>query len=113
MRDTPVLPPADPLPADAAPTLDALRQRRAAILAVAAAYGARSVRVFGSVARGEAAADSDVDFLVDMEPGQTLLDRAGLWIGLRELLDRPVDVVTESGLSARMRARVLSEAVPL
>lgn len=113
MRAAPALPPADPLPAGAAPTLDALRQRRAAILAVAAAYGARSVRVFGSVARGDADAASDVDFLVEMEPGQTLLDRAGLWIGLRELLDRPVDVVTVGGLDGRMRARVLGEAVPL
>jgi predicted nucleotidyltransferase len=113
VRDTPALPAADPLPAGVAPTLDALRERRAAIRPVAAAHGGRSVRVFGSVARGDAEADSDVDFLVEMEPGQTLLDRTGIRVGLGELLDRPVDVVTVGGLNARMRARVLAEAVLL
>jgi len=71
------------------------------------------VRVFGSVARGDARDDSDVDFLVDMEPGRTLLDLGGLLYDLRKLLDRPVDVVTENGLKDRIRPRVLKEAVPL
>lgn len=111
MRTPPVLPAADPLPAGAAPTLDALRQRRAAILA--AADGARSVCVFGSVARGEADAESDVDFLVEMEPGRSLFDLGGILMGLRDLLGRDVDVATPGGLKARIRERVLADAVPL
>lgn len=80
------------------------------ILKIAAEHGARNVRVFGSVARGEARADSDVDFLVDMEPGRTLFDMGGLLMDLRDLLGREVDVVTEQGLKPRIRDRVLKEA---
>ena len=80
---------------------------------IAAKYGARNIRIFGSVARGEADAASDVDFLVDMEPGRSLLDLGGLQIELESLLDRRVDVVTERGLKARIRDRVLREAVPV
>ncbi|MCC6627808.1 MAG: nucleotidyltransferase domain-containing protein [Chloroflexi bacterium] len=87
--------------------------QREEIIRVAAAHGARNVRVFGSVARGEADADSDVDFLVDLEPGRSLLDLGGLLSDLETLLDRPVDVVTERGLRARIRDRVLREAIPL
>ena len=90
-----------------------LNQKREEILRIAARRGARNVRVFGSVARGDATADSDVDFLVDMEPGRSLLDLGGLLVDLRELLARPVDVVTEAGLRDRIRPRVLREAVPL
>jgi len=82
-------------------------------LRIAAKYGARNIRIFGSVARGEADAASDVDFLVDMEPGRSLLDLGGLQIELESLLDRRVDVVTERGLKARIRDRVLREAVPV
>jgi predicted nucleotidyltransferase len=91
----------------------ALREKRDAILSLAARYGARNVRVFGSVARGEADERSDVDFLVEMEPGRSLLDLGGLLMDLRELLGRKVDIVTERGLKPRLRARVLKEAVPL
>ena len=90
-----------------------LKQKRADILRVAARHGARNVRVFGSVARGDADAASDVDFLVDMEPGRTLLDLGGLLYDLRELLGRPVDVVTTKGLRERIRARVLKDVVSL
>ncbi len=90
-----------------------LRERREAILQLAAKRGARNVRVFGSVARGEARPDSDVDFLVDMEPGRSLLDLGGLLVELEALLGCPVDVVTEKGLKDRIRAQVLEEAVPL
>lgn len=76
-------------------------------------YGARNPRVFGSVARGDADAGSDVDFLVEMEPGRSLFDLGGLQYELERLLGRPVDVVTERGLKARIRGRVLREAVPL
>lgn len=75
--------------------------------------GAHNVRLFGSVARGEDDDQSDVDFLVDLEPGRSLLDLGGLLMDLQEILGRPVDVVTEKGLRERLRQRVLREAVPL
>ena len=90
-----------------------LDDKRQAILAIAARRGARRVRVFGSFARGTADEKSDVDFLVEMEPGRGLLDMGGLLMDLRELIGRDVDVVTEQGLKPRMRDRVLAEAVPL
>ena len=90
-----------------------LKARREEILVIAARHGARNIRVFGSVARGEARPDSDVDFLIELERGRSLLDHAGLLVDLEELLGRKVDVVTERGLRPRIRDRVLSEAVPL
>jgi len=93
--------------------LEELRARRDEILRVAAKRGARHVRVFGSVARGDADDRSDVDFLVDLEQGRSLLDLGGLLMDLQELLGHRVDVVTERGLKARIRSRVLREAVPL
>lgn len=92
---------------------EVLKSRRDDILRVAAAHGARNLRVFGSVARGEADESSDVDFIVELEPGRTLFDLGGLLMDLRELLNRDVDVVTEAGLKARIRERVLREARPL
>jgi len=90
-----------------------LIQKRDEILSLAERRGARNVRVFGSVARDEARADSDVDFLVDLDPDRSLLDVGGLAMDLSLLLDRPVDVVTEAGLRERIRSRVLREARPL
>lgn len=90
-----------------------LRTRRAEILALAARRGARNIRVFGSVARGEADEKSDVDLLVDMEPGRSLLDLGGLWSDLNRLLGIKVDLVTENGLRESIREKVLREAVPL
>jgi uncharacterized protein len=90
-----------------------LKSRRADILQVAAQHGARNVRVFGSVARGEARPDSDIDVLVELEAGRSLLDLGGLLMDLQDLLGREVDVVTEPGLRDRIRERVLKEAVPL
>ena len=90
-----------------------LRDKREAILQVAAKHGARNVRVFGSVARGEADDQSDIDFLVDIEPGRSLLDLGGLLMDLQDLLGQNVDVVTERGLKPRIRERVLHEAVAL
>jgi len=92
---------------------DLLRAKREEILRIAAQHGARNVRIFGSVARGEAKLDSDVDVLVDLEPGRSLLDHAALMLELEELLRCKVDVATERGLRARVRDRVLREAVPL
>jgi uncharacterized protein len=90
-----------------------LKDKREAILQIAAKHGARNVRVFGSVARGEADDQSDIDFLVDMEPGRSLLDLGGLLVDLQDLLGQNVDVVTERGLKPRIRERVLHEAVAL
>ena len=84
--------------------------KRDAILALAAKYGASNVRVFGSVAEGEATEASDVDFLVDMEPGRSLFDLGGLLMDLQELLGRKVDVVTEPALHWYIRERVLHQA---
>jgi predicted nucleotidyltransferase len=94
-------------------TLDELRSRRSEIIEVARARGASRVRVFGSVARGEGNDDSDVDFLVNLEPGRNLMDLGGLLMDLRDLLQRDVDVVTEPGLRPRVAERVLSDAVEL
>ena len=90
-----------------------LEERRDEILRVAARYGARNVRIFGSVARHEATEMSDLDLLVDLEPGRSLLDLGGLLMELQELLHCKVDVITETGLRNRIRERVLGEAVPL
>ncbi len=94
-------------------TIDTLRSRRAEILAVARKHGARNVRVFGSVARGNAGPNSDVDILVELEHGRSLLDHAALMLDLSDLLGCMVDVVTDRGIRPRIRDRVLSEAVPL
>lgn len=90
-----------------------LRQQRAAILALASRYGARNVRVFGSIARGTAGVHSDVDFLVDVEPGTTLWDVVGLWQDLETLLGRKVDLLTDGGISPYLRDRIYAEAQPL
>jgi uncharacterized protein len=90
-----------------------LNDKRDEILRLAAQHGARNLRVFGSVARGEAGSESDVDFLVDLAPGYGLFDLGGLLMDLQELLGRSVDVLTESGLHWYIRERVLQEAVPL
>lgn len=90
-----------------------LKARREEILRIAARHGARNLRVFGSVARGDADEQSDIDLLVEMEPGRSLMDHAALWLELQELLGRKVDVVSERGIKARIRSRVLAEAVPL
>ena len=86
---------------------------REQILETARRYGARRVRVFGSVARGTADEHSDIDFLVELAPGRSLMDLGGMLYELRHLLGVEVDVVTEKGLRPRIRERVLSEAVEL
>jgi len=92
---------------------DVLREKREEILRIAARHGARNVRVFGSVARGEADERSDIDLVVEFEPGRSLLDHAALWLELQELLGCKVDVVSDRGIKPRIRDRVLREAVPL
>jgi hypothetical protein len=77
---------------------------------MAARHGARNVRVFGSTARGDARSDSDVDLLVSVEPGRTLLDVIALEQDLEALLARRVEVLTEGGLSPYLKERILNEA---
>jgi uncharacterized protein len=90
-----------------------LKEKREAILQIAAKHGARNMRVFGSVARGEAGKQSDIDFLVDLEPGRSLLDLGGLLMDLKDLLGRDVDLVTEESIYWLLRRRILKEARPL
>lgn len=90
-----------------------LKEKRDEILRIASKHGARNVRVFGSVARGEADGGSDLDLLVELEPGRSLMDHAALWLELQEALGRRVDVVSDRGIKPRIRERVLREAVPI
>ncbi|MBI5787340.1 MAG: nucleotidyltransferase family protein [Candidatus Schekmanbacteria bacterium] len=90
-----------------------LKEKRDGILRIAARHGARNVRVFGSVARGEADERSDIDFLVEMEAGRSLLDHAALWLELQDFLGCKVDVISDRGIKPRVRERVLREAVAL
>jgi len=90
-----------------------LRSKRDEILRIARAHGARNVRIFGSAARGEADDASDVDFLVEFEPGTSLLQHGAMIAELEELLGRQVDVAPERTLREHLRERVLREAVPL
>lgn len=94
-------------------TLQELRQTREQILQVAARHGAGNVRVFGSLARGDSSATSDVDFLVDLAPERTLMNLGGLLVELQETLRQPVDVATESMLRPKVRAQAMRDAVPL
>jgi predicted nucleotidyltransferase len=71
------------------------------------------VRIFGSVARGDPTPNSDLDILVDMEEGRSLLDLVALWQDLQDLLGMRVDVISEGGMSPYLRAKILAEAVPL
>jgi predicted nucleotidyltransferase len=95
------------------PITHQLRAQRQAILRLAQAHGVRNLRIFGSVARGEADVTSDLDLLVDLEPGRSLFDLGGLTVDLEALLGCPIDIVTENGLKPRIRSRVLAEAIEL
>ncbi|MEN6357393.1 MAG: nucleotidyltransferase family protein [Armatimonadota bacterium] len=92
---------------------ETINQKRQDILNTAAMYGAYNVRLFGSAARGEDDASSDIDFLVDIESGRTLLDHAALVVALEDLLGRKVDVATERNLKDRIKPRVIQEAILL
>lgn len=93
--------------------LEGIRLRRADIDRLAARYGARNVRVFGSVARGEAGPASDLDVLVAFDRGRSLLDLIGFEQDLAELFGCRVDVVSEGGISPHLEDRILAEAEPL
>ncbi|MBI4497877.1 MAG: nucleotidyltransferase family protein [Chloroflexi bacterium] len=90
-----------------------VKARREDILRIAASHGARTVYVFGSLARGQARPDSDLDILVELDPGRSLLDIVAIKQDLEDLLGREVDVVTEAALSPYIREQVLKEAVRL
>lgn len=94
-------------------TNELLSLKRKEILEISKKYGAYHIRIFGSVAKGTADQNSDIDFLIEMERGRTLLDLGGLLMDLQNLLGCKVDVVTERGLRQRIRSRVLKEAVPI
>ena len=87
--------------------------KRAEILGILASHGARNPRIFGSVARGQETPSSDIDMLVEMESGRTLLDLVGLEQELTDVLGRRVDVVTDGGLSPYLRDRIVGETLPL
>lgn len=99
-------------PGEYPPTLEDLRARRDEILGITSKHGARDVRVFGSVARGEARKSSDIDLLVEFEPGRTVLDLSGLILNLQDALGRKVDVVEVKPTSPTAE-RIEREAVPL
>ena len=86
---------------------------REEIIKIASRYGAYNIRVFGSVARGDDTPTSDIDLLVDMEPGRSLLDLGALLMDLQDLLGCTVDILTEKGLKNRIRERVMKDAVSL
>lgn len=90
-----------------------IKEKRKEILRIARKHGAYNVRVFGSVVRGEAGPESDLDFLVELERGRSLFDHAALLIELEKLLGCKVDVVTEKGLRNKIRDRILKEAISL
>jgi len=90
-----------------------LKAKRNEILALTTKHGATKVRLIGSVARREETQESDIDFLVEMESGRSLLDHAALILDLEALLGRKVDIASDRGLRPRVRERVLKEAVPL
>jgi len=90
-----------------------LQQKRAEILRIAATHGVLSIRVFGSVARGDDDGTSDVDFLIEMEDGRSLLDLGRLLQDLQDLLGRKVDLAEPEGLHWYIRDRILREAVAL
>ena len=93
--------------------VELIHDKREEILRIAAKHGARRIRIFGSVARGEAGPQSDVDFLVDVGPAHSPFFPGGLVVDLETLLGRRVDVVEPDGLYAPLKAAVLQEAVPL
>lgn len=88
-------------------------RKRDQILATAGKFGATNLRLFGSIAHGEANERSDVDLLVEFESGRTLIDHIGLVLALQTLLGRNVDVATPGTLHVRIRKKVLAEAIPL
>ena len=93
--------------------IEELKEKREQIYGIAERHGARTVQVFGSLARGESGGGSDVDFLIELEPGRTLLDIIAMKQDLEDLLQRKVDVVTERAVSPYIRNEILAQAISL
>jgi uncharacterized protein len=89
------------------------REKRTEILEAASRFGATRIRLFGSIVRGEAHPNSDIDVLVDFEAGRTLIDQAGLLLALQKITGRNVDVATPHTLHPQIKEQVLAEAVEL
>ncbi len=94
-------------------TIDILQKKREDVLEVAERHGVTSIRIFGSVARGEESSESDIDLLITTGPNVSPWFPAGLILDLEQLLGRHIDIVTESGLNPLLRDQVLTEAVAL
>jgi len=94
-------------------TIDILQEKREDVIEVAERHGVTSIRVFGSVARGDESPESDIDLLVTTGPSVSAWFPAGLILDLEQLLGRHIDIVTESGLNPLLRDQVLTEAVEL
>ena len=93
--------------------MELLKEKRDSVIALAARHGAKNLRVFGSVSRGDAGLASDIDLLVKMEEGRSLLDLSALTLDLQDLLGVKMDVVSEDGLYWLLRRRILKEAKSL
>ncbi len=93
--------------------LDEIKSKRQQIIDLGRQYGAIKIRIFGSVARGESGPQSDIDILVNLEPGRSALELGGLLMDLQDLLGCQVDIVTEKGLNQHIKDQVLQEAVDL
>jgi hypothetical protein len=93
--------------------IETLKEKRAEIISIAERNGGRKVRVFGSLARGDSGMDSDVDFLIELEPERSLLDIVAIKQDLEDLLQRKVDVVTESAVSPYIRKEIVRQAISL
>jgi uncharacterized protein len=113
VRATPPFPARTSVRGQLGPRARELRRHRRRLLAAASDRGVRRVRVFGSLARGEEIPGSDIDLLVDLEPGRTLLDLAAFRREAQGILGLPVDVATPDMLKERIRAEVEAEAIPL
>ena len=96
-----------------APTLDDLRARRDEIVALAEKYGVFDIRVFGSVARGDATPDSDFDLIVNARPGTSVFDLVGLWLDLKDLLGRDVSLITDGIEDQRFLRHIQRDLVAL
>lgn len=94
-------------------TMEIIKRKRSEIKKISQLHGVRNISVFGSVASNSAGVDSDVDFLVDLDEGRSLLDLGGLLMDLQELLGCKVDVVTKKGLHWYLKDKILKEARPL
>jgi predicted nucleotidyltransferase len=94
-------------------TREEIQRRRDEILRIAARHGAHDIRIFGSIARGDATESSDLDMVVRFEPNRSLMDHGGLIMDLRDLLGIEVDVISEAGMRDRFRKHVLEGAIRL